>query len=149
MYDFNHQPKVWKVKDYTPGSRKQGPSRLHEWGGGRTRCLLFAIYTIALLCLLRFDKVLKIQAHDLEIIAETCIKLTLPFRKTSQFGGQLFLFLSDNCIHKDLMLDIRPFYLHVLPESEAHLCPIRALAEWLSVSGIRTGYIFQKMASGD
>ncbi|KAJ7766465.1 hypothetical protein B0H14DRAFT_3116768 [Mycena olivaceomarginata] len=35
-------------------------------------------------------------------------------------------------------------YLHL-----AHLCPVRALAEWLMVSGITDGYLFRKMASGD
>lgn len=63
---------------------------LNEWGGGRARRLLQAAYTIALLCLLRFDEVLKIQAHDVKLVTKTSIKLTLPFRKTSQFGSQLF-----------------------------------------------------------
>jgi hypothetical protein len=45
--------------------------------------------------------------------------------------------------------DIKPFYLHLQPEEEAHLCPIRALAEWLKVSGIDKGYLFQRMWSGD
>jgi hypothetical protein len=37
----------------------------------------------------------------------------------------------------------------MLPEQEAHLCPVHALAEWLSVSRISTGYIFWRIASGD
>jgi hypothetical protein len=45
--------------------------------------------------------------------------------------------------------DIKPFYLHLQPEEKAHLCPIRALAEWLKVSGINKGYLFQRMWSGD
>jgi hypothetical protein len=44
---------------------------------------------------------------------------------------------------------IKPFFLHRLPEADAHLCPIRALAEWLVVSRITEGYLFRKMASGD
>ncbi|KAJ6522310.1 DNA breaking-rejoining enzyme [Mycena vulgaris] len=44
---------------------------------------------------------------------------------------------------------VKPLYLHLLPPHLAHLCPIRALAEWLMVSGITEGYLFRKMASGD
>ncbi|KAJ7807125.1 DNA breaking-rejoining enzyme [Mycena olivaceomarginata] len=44
---------------------------------------------------------------------------------------------------------VKPFYLHLLLPHLAHLCPVRALAEWLKVSGITDGYLFRKMASGD
>ncbi|KAJ7803541.1 DNA breaking-rejoining enzyme [Mycena olivaceomarginata] len=96
-----------------------------DWGGGRARRLLILAYVLSFLCLLRFDEVLKIQMHDIEWISDTCIKLTLPFRKTNQFGG------------------VKPFYLHLLLPHLAHLCPVRALAEWLKVSGITDGYLFQ------
>jgi len=149
LYDFNHLPENWKVKDYTPGSQRQGPPTLHEWGGGWTCRLLLAAYTISLLHLLCFNEVLKIQVHDLEVITATCIKLTLPFLKTSQFGSQSSPFPSNNShINRDL-LKIQPFFLYALPEHEAHLCPVRALANWLLVSRVTTGYIFQKIASGD
>ncbi|KAJ7795520.1 DNA breaking-rejoining enzyme [Mycena olivaceomarginata] len=130
LYDFNHQPEVAEIKDYTAGSRKQvkGP---HEWGGGQAQQLLELAYVLSFLCLLRFDEVLKIQMHDIERISDTCIKLTLPFRKTNQ------------------LVSVKPFYLHLFSPHLAHLCPIRALAEWLVVSGITEGYLFRKMASGD
>jgi hypothetical protein len=34
-------------------------------------------------------------------------------------------------------------------EDQAHLCPIRALAEWVKVSGINKGYLFRRIWSGD
>ncbi|KAJ7883716.1 hypothetical protein B0H14DRAFT_2339399, partial [Mycena olivaceomarginata] len=70
LYDFNHQPEVAEIKDYTAGLRKQvkGP---HEWGGGRARRLLELAYVLSFLCLLRFDEVLKIQMHDIEWISDT------------------------------------------------------------------------------
>ena len=37
----------------------------------------------------------------------------------------------------------------MLAEDEAHLCPIRALAEWVQVSGINKGYLFRRIWSGD
>lgn len=90
MYDYNHQDDIWAIQDYAAGSRtqQQDSSSLHQWGGGRSRRLLQAAYTIAFLCLLRFDEVLKIQAQDINIVSSTCVVLTLPFRKTSQFGGK-------------------------------------------------------------
>jgi hypothetical protein len=149
LYHRNHQDDAWKIKDYAAGSRTQVPSS-HEWGGGRTRRLLQAAYTIAFLCLLRFDEVLKIQAHDIEIVGKDCFKLTLPFRKTSQFGGGFVLLaLSPPLSHWRLFIDIKPFVLYELPQEEAHLCPVRALAEWLAESKINQGYIFRKIASGD
>lgn len=43
--------------------------------------------------MLRFDEVLRIEAHHIEVIDLTRetgeIKLTLPFRKTHQTGGKL------------------------------------------------------------
>lgn len=31
----------------------------------------------------------------------------------------------------------------------AHLCPVRAYAEWLKVSQISTGFVFRRLSSGD
>ncbi|KAJ7434193.1 hypothetical protein B0H11DRAFT_1703022, partial [Mycena galericulata] len=130
LYDFNNRPDIGVVKEYAAGSRSD-PKGDHDWGGARARRLLTLAYVLAFLCLLRFDEVLKIQMQDIEWVSDTCIKLTLPFRKTNQFGG------------------VKPFYLHLLPPHLAHLCPIRALAEWLVVSGITDGYLFRKIVSGD
>jgi hypothetical protein len=44
-----------------------------------------------------------------------------------------------------LYTDIKPFFLHQLPESERHLCPVTALAEWLGYSKIEQGPLFPKM----
>ncbi|KIJ58549.1 hypothetical protein HYDPIDRAFT_102429 [Hydnomerulius pinastri MD-312] len=47
------------------------------------------------------------------------------------------------------MTDTKPYYLWVFPQSEAHLCPVRAIAEWIQASSITTGFLFRKIASGD
>jgi hypothetical protein len=47
------------------------------------------------------------------------------------------------------ILEIRPFYLHMMPEEDAHLCPVVAVADWINASGITQGYLFHRMASGD
>lgn len=36
-----------------------------------------------------------------------------------------------------------------MPTSEAHLCAIRAIADWITASKITKGYLFRKFASGD
>ena len=51
-------------------------SRLHylensedpHWGGARLCMMLQCIYTIAFLCLLRFDEVLRIELKDIEVV---------------------------------------------------------------------------------
>jgi len=65
-----------------------------QWGGAKLRIMLQCIYAIAFLCLLRFDEVLRIELKDIEIIDKQRgeIKLTLPFRKTHQYGGIFFVF---------------------------------------------------------
>lgn len=84
LYDFNQKQENWVVKDYMPGMKKKASD---QWGGGRARRLLGLAFTIAFSCLLRVDEVLKIQSHDIIRLDDHRLQLTLPFRKTSQFGG--------------------------------------------------------------
>ncbi|KAG1830945.1 hypothetical protein DFJ58DRAFT_719603 [Suillus subalutaceus] len=114
----------------TPGERLSS----HRWGGGRARRLLQAAYTLAFVCMLRFDEVLKIQAHDLECLrrgTEVCDMDML----------MLIFFVSN--YHPD----IKPFHLWVFPPHEAHICPVRALTAWLGESRIESGYANTPMAS--
>jgi len=129
IWEFNHCPENWIIHRYAPEPRLG--QDLQRWGGGRTRRLLQAMYLLAFWCLLRFDEVLHIEMHHLEVISSTCIKLTLPFRKTEQFG------------------EIKPFFLHFMHESDAYMCPVRALSEWIAVCGFETGYLFRRIFSGD
>ncbi|KAH9003271.1 hypothetical protein EDB86DRAFT_3062790 [Lactarius hatsudake] len=98
--------------------------------GSKADCdqrLLQLAFTLAFSCLLRVDEVLKIQSHDFINLGNNRLQLTLPFRKTNQFGH------------------IKPFVLHKLPEPMAHLCPVRAYAEWIKASRIKKGYMFRKL----
>ncbi|KAH9009450.1 hypothetical protein EDB84DRAFT_1658745 [Lactarius hengduanensis] len=128
LYDFNRRPENWDLKDYTPGTKKKDGD---QWGGPRARRLLQLAFTLAFSCLLRVDEVLKIQSHDFVLLDPHTLVLTLPFRKTSQFG------------------DIKPFVLHEMPDSMAYLCPVQAYAEWLEASEIESGYVFRRLGSGD
>jgi hypothetical protein len=70
--------------------RDRNPESIHQWGGPMTRRALHAVYTLAFICLLRSDEVLKIRRQDLELVKEddgtVYMVLTLPFRKTHQDG---------------------------------------------------------------
>jgi hypothetical protein len=85
LYDFNKDFAVQRL-----GEVQRVPDDKSQWGGARLRMMLQCIYSIAFLCLLRFDEALKIQAHHLEVIDEVRgeIKLTLPFRKTHKVKGK-------------------------------------------------------------
>ncbi|KAL1671892.1 DNA breaking-rejoining enzyme [Schizophyllum commune] len=108
--------------------------------------LLQCAYTISFICLLRFDEVLGIQMQDLTFHADGSVELRLPYRKTDQNGGAcgplLCLTLGAHWAAGTV-----PFVLWWLESDEAHLCPVRALAEWLDASGIKKGYLFPKLTS--
>ncbi|KAG1763422.1 DNA breaking-rejoining enzyme [Suillus placidus] len=129
MYHFNNLPENLAIHDYWPRGRGDTSESL-RWAGGRMRHCLHAIYTIAFLCMLHSDEVLKIQAHDIHFFSNGLV-LTLPFRKTHQNR------------------DIKPFWLWLMPTEEEHLCAIQAIAEWTVASQIMTRYLFRKFASGD
>ncbi|EKM82403.1 hypothetical protein AGABI1DRAFT_35038 [Agaricus bisporus var. burnettii JB137-S8] len=120
------------------GRAKQNPKDVSggDWAGPVLRKLLTFAYTLAFSCLLRIDELLKIQVHDLQpedINDPDCrtLILRLPFRKTSQFGN------------------IEPFVLTEFPVHMAHLCPVRACAAYLHVTGIKDGYVFRRMMAND
>ncbi|KAH9479416.1 hypothetical protein JR316_0008006 [Psilocybe cubensis] len=129
LYDFNHRPKYGEISNDASQPSING-NDIHQWGGPLCRKALQAIYTLAFICMLCVDEVLKIQTNRITF-AEGKMILTLPFRKTHQFG------------------EIKPFVLHILSDDEAYLCPVRAVSEWINASKINTGYLFRRMASGD
>ena len=96
LYDYNHLPENFEKKEFQTGTRGEAPDPNH-WGGPIIQCAAQAIYTIAFLCLLRIDEVLKIQIEHIEFVdrgtKDYRMILTLPFRKTHQFGGKLSIYL--------------------------------------------------------
>lgn len=92
LYEFNHRPENW---DLSGGAHTMPnlDNSIHHWGGPLHRRAAQAIYTIALLCMLRVDEVLKIRINH--ITFDPGMKkftLTLPFRKTHQFGGEFAIY---------------------------------------------------------
>ncbi|KAJ4484558.1 hypothetical protein C8R41DRAFT_921661 [Lentinula lateritia] len=91
LYNFNNHPEFSEPRPYKPAARN-APKNPMFWGGCRARSLLYLGYTLAFCDLLWIDELLKIQVHDIEMdenleTGATTLTLTLPFRKTSQFGG--------------------------------------------------------------
>lgn len=49
-----------------------------------------------------------------------------------------------------VMSGVKPFYLYMLPLEQAHMCPVRALVEWMAVCKFNTSsYIFRRILKGD
>jgi hypothetical protein len=134
------------------GDNTQSTS-LHDWGGPLTRHALQAIYTIAFICLLRSDEVLKIRREYIEFVKENddvqYMVLTLPFRKTHQDGRTFFHFPRVFSDADRLLPDVQPFYIYPLDEEEAHLCPVRAMAQWIKASKVTSGFLFRKFTAQD
>jgi len=114
-----------------------------QWGGARLRMMLQCIYTIAFLCLLRFDEVLRIELRDIEVVDKFKghIKLSLPFRKTHQYGGMSHLLVFTR-------LEIKPFHLF-FNRKELHLDPVHHLLRWIHVSRLTVGPLFRRIDSYD
>ena len=47
------------------------------------------------------------------------------------------------------MTDVQPFYIYPLDEEEAHLCPVRAMAEWINASQVTSGFLFRRFMAQD
>lgn len=110
--------------------------------------MLAAAFNLAFWCMLRVDEVLKIKMSHIKIEG-TLVTLTLPYRKTHQFGGRLDGFRPCFSARLIASTEIKPFHLHLQLNDDAYLCPVRALADWISVSEIQTGYLFRRMDVSD
>lgn len=41
--------------------------------------------------------------------------------------------------------DNKPFIIRAFPEHMAHLCPVRAVSQWVSAAKLKTGFLFPKL----
>ena len=140
LYDYNHTPSGW------------ASGGLHAWAGAKERLGLQVIYTLAFLLLLRSDEVLKLRFEHITLGVEeglAYIKVVLPFRKTEKYGGVFPVRRHLNTFTHQDGLEIKPFVVWELDESEAHLCPVRAFAHYISETRITSGYLFRPFMTGD
>jgi hypothetical protein len=72
-----------------------------------------------------------------------------PGKPINSVVSQAYYIVSQSFFLNEHGTGIKPFYLHMQAEDQAHLCPVRALAEWIKVSCIKEGYLFRRIWSGD
>jgi hypothetical protein len=98
LYEYNMS--FDRNEELAPNSRKRKQDHPECWAGFGLRLMLMLLYTISMLCLLRYDEALKITWADvhLEEISNSTIpfrlRLNLPFRKTHQNGGNAIFDIS-------------------------------------------------------
>ncbi|KAG1884892.1 hypothetical protein F4604DRAFT_1878459 [Suillus subluteus] len=140
-------------------SRKRKAEHPEDWGGFLIQMMLYLLYLVSFLCLLRFDEALQITWHDVSFQvkdpllkghwidatpkifnqgifkgSDFHVRLMLPFRKMHQHGG------------------IAPFHLY----ADIHkpwMCPIRTFAIWWLLTSQNNehldGYVFRKKVGSD
>ncbi|KAF9031429.1 hypothetical protein BDZ89DRAFT_1131928, partial [Hymenopellis radicata] len=107
-----------------------GEVYLRRWSHtDRASAMAHAIMVLGFVCLLRLNEVLALQMEDTsfqydEIHETYSLVIRIPFRAAPQVEGR----------H---IREIRQF-----PPDVIHLCPVRSLRYWLSLSQIHTGFIF-------
>ncbi|KAG1747416.1 hypothetical protein EDB19DRAFT_1894019 [Suillus lakei] len=126
-------------KEFGPISRKRKAENPSEWAGFLLREMLYLLYLLSMLCLLRYDEALRITWADVTFqvsyqSAQFRVKLELPFRKTHQYGG------------------IAPFYIYADPD-RPWMCLLQAFAIWWLLAHERhrelNGFIFRKKIGVD
>lgn len=64
------------------------------WGGYRTRVMLHCLYTVSMLCLLRYQEALNIRWEDITFGVDAhglpTAEIKLHYRKTHQLGSECF-----------------------------------------------------------
>ncbi|KAG7094205.1 hypothetical protein E1B28_007812 [Marasmius oreades] len=138
MYNYNTQEEHWNPSppQFAQSSQPMSSSTQKKTHlSPRFRRLLHLAYTIAFLCLLRVDEVLNITFDQINIVQHDdgtiFMNITLPYRKTAQFGtSQQFL---EGFRHNllDVGIDPAPYGTHSLR---------RGGCQWLSAD-LRWPYI--------
>ncbi|OSD07467.1 hypothetical protein PYCCODRAFT_1358583, partial [Trametes coccinea BRFM310] len=134
MYNLNFP----RDDDIKPKSRKHKLDHPEDWAGYKIRQMLQTLYTVSMLCLLRYDEALHIKWSHVFVEYDGDIpylRLHLPFRKTHQTGG------------------IAPFYLWP-DEERPWMDAVDAFARWINICkgmhiDCQRGYVFRPRAHFD
>lgn len=145
-------------QSYTGNRKKKSKTGEHwaGWAGHAIRMMMWFFFTVSFLCLLRSDEALRLRWEFIEVESwddngdeSIRLKITLPFRKTHQNGGErifcVFKFLKN--LKLIAIVDVLPFYLYP-DRHRPHLCPVTAFCVWYTLTtkrfGGARGYIFRK-----
>lgn len=166
-------------KEFGPVSRKRKAENPSEWAGFYIRMMLYLLYLVSMLCLLRFDEALRItwsdvvfqvkdttvEGHWHNVTPETFtkavkrqpedfrIQLNLPFRKTHQYGGEQWHHPhSRDQLIGSSSLGIAPFYIYA-NRQRPWMCLLQAFAMWWVLARERNqhldGFVFRKKVGAD
>jgi len=87
IFDFNE---VYRKTHSLEAVGKRGDFSV--WGNSNTRCMLQFLYVLSFWCLLRYDEALNIEFNQVEMDRDDdgiiYLRISLPFRKTHQYGGE-------------------------------------------------------------
>jgi hypothetical protein len=87
IFDFNE---VYRKTHPLEVVGKRGDFSI--WGNSNTCCMLQFLYILSFWCLLRYDEALNIDFNQIEMDAwedgTMYLRISLPFRKTHQYGGE-------------------------------------------------------------
>lgn len=91
LYTFNL--KFPQDETPAPTSRKRKLEEPECWAGYGLRLMLMLLYSVSMLCLLRYDEALRITWDNVTFGKDFSsgshyVRLDLPFRKTHQHGGE-------------------------------------------------------------
>lgn len=127
-----------------------------NWCGWRVRVMLQALYTITMLCLLRFGEALGLMWEDMKmevVDGRVRLEIRLLVRKTHQNGGESCCELLYVCRdYSSACSEIAPFYLYQNSQ-KPWMCAVTAMARWYKLAGElglpRMGYVFRKRSGRD
>lgn len=144
--------------ELAPVTKKRKAEDKTLWGGWCIRVMLHCLYTLSMLCLLRYDEALNIRWEDITKLVDKhgvrYIQLNLLVRKTAQYGSESILsFCTISSRELNGLSDIAPFFLYKMNSNNLHMCAVSAVALWWKVAsdmGIqRNGYMFRKRVGFD
>ena len=83
MYESSQE--AWHRPTQPGAFTDLGKEDRFNWGGYQKRAMMHLAYTLAFLCLLRFNEVLRIKAHHITVVS--------PFDMEGEEAGEIMLLL--------------------------------------------------------
>jgi hypothetical protein len=119
-----------------------GPDERTNWGGYKLRAMMHCAYMLFFLCMLRFDKILRIKAHHIEILSNEKLGELKLSEKPINLEGSISFRNFRGAILMQIIIEIKPFHLYHNREN-IHLDPVHTILRWISYSKITERPLFR------